>query len=295
MAGEQEKPMVIVTGSTLQLSYERIEELGIKVVEYPLFVNGAPYPVSISMSRERKDELRELIMDKNNRVTTAGLQKDSLEKVYRGIGSDKIVSIHQSFNNSKATAEVLRSLRGELRDLDIYLFDTEHLTAGYTIQVLEAAKAIQNGIDFENLQRLLEKNRSAARHLGALYDLFFLKRSGRLGLAKAVLGTTMKIIPLLSSTEESGVIQSIGKARNPAQVNARFIQIMGEDLKKHNSRTLSAVIVYCGPHLQECERLKEMIHATGWDATVEIHYTNHSNMPHEGPDFYDIGYIVHGD
>ena len=33
----------------------------------------------------------------------------------------------------------------------------------------------------------------------------------------------------------------------------------------------------------------------GWDASVEVHYTNHSNMPHEGPDFYDLGYIVHGD
>jgi len=26
---------------------------------------------------------------------------------------------------------------------------------------------------------------------------------------------------------------------------------------------------------------------------VEIHYTNHSNMAHIGPDFYDIGYILY--
>ena len=287
--------MVIVTGSTLQLGFERIEELGIKIVEYPLFVNGEPYPVSISMSREEKDELRKQIMDKNNRVTTAGLQKEDLLNTYKGIRGEEIVSIHQSFNNSKATAEVLRSVKSESPDLDIYLFDTEHLTAGYTIQVLEAAKAVKAGIKIDDLCRLLEKNREATKHLGAIYDLFFLKRSGRLGLAKALLGTTMKIIPLLSSTGESGVIQSIGKARNAAQVNTRFIQIITDDLKERNGSRLSAVIVYCGPHKQEAEQLRDMILGMGWEASVEIHYTNHSNMPHEGPDFYDIGYIVYGD
>jgi len=287
--------MVIVTGSTLQLSYERIQELGIRVVEYPLFMNGEPYPVSISMSRDEKDELREKLMDKNNRATTAGLQRESLQEMYRSIGDEKIVSIHQSFNNSKATAEVLRGVRRDMTDFDINLFDTEHLTAGYTVQVLEAAKAVQAGIEFDDLSRLLEKNRNATRHLGAVYDLFFLKRSGRLGLAKAVLGTAMKIIPLLSSTGESGVIKSIGKAKTPAQANARFIQIMEGDLKEMNSNRLSAAIVYCGPHLEEAEQLKKMILEKGWNASVEIHYTNHSNMPHEGPDFYDIGYIVYAD
>jgi hypothetical protein len=62
-----------------------------------------------------------------------------------------------------------------------------------------------------------------------------------------------------------------------------------------NSNRLSVVIVYCGPHLEEVEQLRSMILEKGWDASVEIHYTNHSNMPHEGPDFYDIGYIVYGD
>lgn len=287
--------MVIVTGSTLQLSYERIEELGIKVAEYPLFINGEPYLASISMSREAKDELRRRIMDKNNRATTAGLRGDDLRKIYQSVGDEKIVSIHQSFNNSKATAEVLRSVRSELAEKDIFLFDTEHLTAGYTVQVLEAAKAVKAGIEFDELCLLLEKNRSATRHLGAVYDLFFLKRSGRLGLAKAVLGTAMKIIPLLSSTGESGVIKSIGKAKTATQANTRFLQIMAADLEARNSSKLSATIVYCGPHREEAEQLKNMILQKEWEASVEIHYTNHSNMPHEGPDFYDIGYIVYAD
>ena len=287
--------MVIVSESTLQLAPERIRELGIRVVEYPLFVNGARYPASVAMSRAEKDELRQLIMDKNNRVTTAGLAPEDLRRMYRSLEGEKIVSIHQSFHNSRATAEVLRMVRGELADLDIHLFDTEHLTAGFTVQVLEAAKAVKAGAGFEELCRLLERNRRATRHLGAVYDLFFLNRSGRIGLARAVLGTAMKVIPLLSSTGESGVIKSIGKARTYPQVNARFVDIMAADMEGAKAGRLSAVIVYCGRHEPETEHLKSLILERGWDASVEIHYTNHSNMPHEGPDFYDIGYTVYGD
>ncbi len=68
-----------------------------------------------------------------------------------------------------------------------------------------------------------------------------------------------------------------------------------EDMERRNARRLSAVIVYCGPHLKEAEHLEGLILDKGWEASIEIHYTNHSNMPHEGPDFYDLGYIVYGD
>ena len=287
--------MVLVTGSTLQLGPDRIEELGIRVIEYPIFVNGEPYPASVTMSRPEKDELRRVIMDKANKVTTAGLQPDDLRNAYGELKGEKILSIHQSFNNSRATAEALHSVRSELDDVDINLFDTEHLTAGYTVQVLEAAKALQSGMEIEELWGLLETNRKNTRHLGAVYDLFFLQRSGRLGLVKAVLGTAMKIIPLLSSTEESGVIKSFGKAKTYQQANNRFVQTMAEDLQQQNTDRLSAVIVYCGPHEEEVTHLKSAILEREWQASVEIHYTNHSNMPHEGPDFYDIGYTVYAD
>jgi DegV family protein with EDD domain len=287
--------MVIVSESTLQLGPERIRELGIRVVEYPLFLNGKQYPASVSMSAEEKEELRRLIADKRNKVTTAGLQSEDLRAMYRSLEGEQVVSMHQSFNNSRATAEILRKVWSEENRPDILLFDTEQMSAGYTVQVLEAAKAVKAGIGLDELGRLLESNRGSTRHLGAIYDLFFLQRSGRLGLAKAVLGTAMKIIPLLSSTGESGVIRSIGKAKTFVQANERFVEVMAEELRSRNAKRVSAVVVYCGPHLQEAEHLRSAILESGWDAEVEIHYSNHSNMPHEGPDFYDLGYIVHED
>ena len=62
--------MILVADSAIQIEHETIKKLGIRVVEYPLFVNGEAYPVSIDMSREDKDRLRDILKDKNNNVTT---------------------------------------------------------------------------------------------------------------------------------------------------------------------------------------------------------------------------------
>ena len=83
--GRKELNMVIVADSALQLNYETIKSLGIEVVEYPMYLNGEPFPVSMSMSREDKDRLRLLLKDKNNKVTTAGLREKDLLEIYNNL------------------------------------------------------------------------------------------------------------------------------------------------------------------------------------------------------------------
>jgi DegV family protein with EDD domain len=287
--------MVIVADSSLQLSYQTIKELNIQVVEYPLFVNGEPYPVSMSMSREEKERLRGLIKDKRNNVSTSGLKEEDLHRVWERFKDQKILTIHQSARMSSITATVLQKVKSELPHLDIELFDTHHMIAAYTVQVLQAARAQREGMAGSELLALMKRNRENTRHVGSVYDLFFLQRTGRIGRAKAILGTAMKIIPLLGSSEEAGVLKNIGKAKTYQQANQKFVGMMAEDLAARKARRVTALISRIGPYDRETSHLKELIEQQGWDADVEVLSTNHSAMPHAGPDFYDLGYTVHED
>jgi DegV family protein with EDD domain len=287
--------MVIVADSSLQLSYQTIKELNIQVVEYPLFVNGEPYPVSMSMSREEKEKLRELVKDKKNNVTTSGLKEEDLRRVWEQFKDQKIFTIHQSARMSSITATVLQKVKSELPHLDIELFDTHHMVAAYTVQVLQAARALREGMASPELLALMKRNRENTRHVGSVYDLFFLQRTGRIGRAKAILGTAMKIIPLLGSSGEAGVLRNIGKAKTYQQANQKFVGMMAEDLAAGKARRVTALISQIGPYDRETSHLKELIEQQGWDVEVEILSTNHSAMPHAGPDFYDLGYTVHED
>lgn len=287
--------MVLIADSAVQLSPETLDELGVSVVEYPMFLNGEPYPVSMRMNRAEKDELRRLLKDKDNKVTTSGLREEDLVALYDRHKGERILSLHQSSRASSATAAVVRKIVSERKDLDVTYLDSWHLTGAYSALVLDTACAVRDGLSYEEVIARFERARAATRHLGVVYDLFYLHRTGRIGLAKAVLGSAMKIIAILSSSEEPGTLKSIGKVKNHVQANQRFAAIVKEDMEARGARRLSAVISVIGPHEEEADHLKRAVEGLGYEAAITVSYTNHSNMPHAGPDFYDIGYIAHVD
>lgn len=287
--------MKLIVDSAVQLSPETLDSLGVKVAEYPMYLNGEPYPVSIRMSREQKDTLRLLLKDKDNKVTTSGLREEDLVALYTASKGEKILSLHQSGKASTVTQAVIRKILSERKDLDVTYLDAHHLTAAYSVLVLDTAQNIKAGLGYDEVVARFEKARSRTRHLGVVYDLFYLHRTGRIGLAKAVLGTAMKIISILGSSDEPGVLKSIGKVKNHIQANQRFASIVREDMERLGARKLTAVISVIGPHEAEAEHLRKSIAELGYEASITVSYTNHSNMPHAGPDFYDIGYIARDD
>jgi len=285
--------MKIIADSALQLEQDTVKALKLEVVEYPLYVNGEEYPSHMAMSREEKDTLRDILRDKKNKVTTSGLRSKDLLAAYKKAEGEPIFSIHQASKASTATQQAITTLMAENPELKIHYFNTGFLTAAYSVLVQQAAEASNNGMDGQELIDYMEGLCSRTRHIGVVYDLFYLHRTGRLGLAKAVMGTAMKIIPLLGSCETPGVLKSVGKVKNYKQANLRFVQIMKKDMEEKKGRHVRAVISVIGPHEEEAKHLKSLLDELDFPVQSEIHYTNHSNMPHAGPDFYDIGYTVH--
>jgi len=286
--------MVLIADSACQLSPETLRSLGVTVVDYPMYLNGEPYPVSIDMSGEEKEKLRVMLKDKNNKFSTSGLREEDLLAAYNRFPGEKIISLHQSSSASTVTKDTVKKVISEHDELDVTYVDARFLTSAYSVIVQDTALAIREGKSFEEIMELLDRIRGSARHLGVVYDLFYLHRTGRIGLAKAALGTAMKIIALLSSGEEPGTLKSIGKAKNYGQCNQRFMKIIRDELEEKQGKVLHAVISMIGPHEKETEDLKRQVESLEVETRVEIHYTNHSNMAHIGPDFYDIGYILYG-
>jgi len=287
--------MKVICDSAVQLEYPTLKKLNLDIVEYPMYLNGEDYPVSIAMSREDKDKLRDILKDKNNVVTTSGLRSRDLLATFQKFKNEKIIMISQAGKASTATSQAIQEIVKDHPDLDIEYIDTHHLTAAHSVIVQQIAEAVIEGDNFEKLKSKIPSIRDNTRHMGAVYDLFYLHRTGRIGFAKALMGTAMKIIALLGSTDEPGMLKSIGKVKNYKQANQRFIQQLKKDMDDKNGKSVRAVITVIGPHEKEAEDLKNNLEKLDFPVKVEIHYTNHSNMPHAGPDFYDIGYTVHAE
>ncbi|MCD6447199.1 MAG: DegV family EDD domain-containing protein [Candidatus Marinimicrobia bacterium] len=291
--------MKIIIDTTCQLEPKRIKDLGLLIVDYPLYLNGEEYEHywDTPNHRELKDKYINLIRDKKSKGSTSGITEGAFIAAFESCKGDEILLIIQSISNTKATGNTLNKVLKEHPEFNVKAFDTEILASGVGAQGLALLRELKNKkLTRDECYELLVKNRANAFVVGVLYDLFYLHRSGRIGLAKAAVATAMGLYPILSSTPQSGVLKSTGKVRNFKQANARFIDAIKEQMAERNSKILTVTMAYSNEHNKECLHMKDILEKTAeelnWDIQVDINYTNFSLIPHMGPDFYEMGYVI---
>ncbi len=291
--------MKIIIDSTCQIEPQVIKDLGLYFVDYPLYLNGEEYEHywDTPNIREEKNKYIELIRNKNSKGSTSGITEEAFTKAFESCKGEEILLITQSINNTKATGNTLNKVLKEHPEFNVKAFDTEILASGVGAQGLALLREMKDSkMTRDECYDLLVKNRANAYVVGVLYDLFYLHRSGRIGLAKAAVATAMGLYPLLSSTPQSGVLKSTGKVRNYKQANVRFLAAIKDQMKERESKVLTATMAFTFDHDKECMHMKELLLRTaeesGWEVEVHINYTNFSLIPHMGPDFYEMGYVI---
>jgi len=291
--------MKIIIDSTCQLEPERIKELGLTIVDMPILMNGEVYPQSWDMPnwREEKEKFVELMRDKKNKMTTVGATETQFVEAFEKNKGEEMIVITQALRNTKATADGLAAALKNHPEYDVKPFDSKSLVSGVGVQLL----ALLNEVKDKDATRdeclaILEKNRDNTHVMGALYDLFYLHRGGRVGLAAAVMGTAIGILPLLYAVPGSGEIKAMGKARNYKQACSRFISTIKDQMAEKNSKKITVAMSYVGTHDKECLYMKKIFEDAaeelGWDLYFELNYSNFAHMPHLGPDYFEMGYVI---
>ena len=114
------------------------------------------------------------------------------------------------------TAQAAVIAAGELTEKyparKIVTIDTYAASLGEGLQVLEAARMIEEGKSLDEIKAHLLARRPHMCQFFTVDDLAYLKRGGRISSATALIGTVLSIKPILCG-DETGHIVSCGKVR----------------------------------------------------------------------------------
>jgi DegV family protein with EDD domain len=130
-----------------------------------------------------------------------------------------IVSVHISGGLSgtcEAARQAVEALEREGRGSGrVRVFDSATGAGGTGLAALAAARAAQRGEDLDGVERAARECREALKIWFAIDTLEYLRRGGRIGMASAWIGSTLKIKPILSVESEMVPIERVrtsGKA-----------------------------------------------------------------------------------
>ena len=189
--------MKIVTDSATLYSPKEAEEMGFTVIPACVINNGQTYRDFEDIT---SDEFLSLI--KNGEVPTSSqpsigdvlevLENTQEEILYLSIGD----GLSGAYQNAMGAKNTLAS------NDHIHIIDTKTLAGPERYLVQKALKLKEAGLDLVKIKTELQKCIATSASFVIPADFDFLKRSGRLTPIAAKIGGLIKIVPVLTQTED---------------------------------------------------------------------------------------------
>ena len=199
----------LITDSTSDLPEDLIGKFNINVIPAIIKIGDHSYEDGKGLSREA---YYDLLPSLKQSPTTATPSVGSFEATYQNLlssGAEQILSIHPPsnlsgiFNAARLAAEVFGDR--------VKVLDSGQLSMGIGFQILAAAETISRGTGIAEVIHLISSIKQRVRVQALLDSLTYLRRSGRVSWAKAVVGGFLNFKPMIDL--RFGVLKRIGQTR----------------------------------------------------------------------------------
>ncbi len=282
---------VIVSDATLDLPVHIIEQFDIRVIPMGLDIDNVEffhYP----------DERELSIEDFYSRIKTGAVSRTSqitppiFTEVFTELleqGKDIIyIAFSSGLSGTFSCAQlVVDSLAEKYPDRKIYCVDSLCASIGEGLLVYHAALKKQEGLTIDQLRAWVEENKFAARHWFTVKDLYYLKRGGRITSIEAIVGTALKIRPVLS-TDAQGKLVVLSKIRGS---RAELDFMVGKMEAEGNCLENQTVFIGHGDDIEQAQALEHLIRSKNLVKDVVITKIGPIIGTHTGPGMLALVYM----
>jgi DegV family protein with EDD domain len=194
--------------------------------------------------------------ESRNRIMTACPSPDGFLRAFQKCTTTFVVTISSRLSGSYNSATVARGMLAETHPHHcVHIFDSRTATAGQNLVVLKLKQLLAENL---TAQQVIEKTNDYIAHIktfGALGSLDNLAKNGRISNIKALIGTLLHVIPIISDNG-NGEIVLRGAVRGTGKALVRLSEMVGEGCVDVRNTVLSITHVNAR---EKAERLKEMI------------------------------------
>ena len=251
------KDYVLISDSTCDLPVEVIKELDIKILPFSYSINDEVFHYYLD---ERDGDISDFYnrLRNGDMPITAQVNIQAYADMFEEIVKEDMDVLYLAFSSGLSGSYQTSRLAVDMvmedyPDAKIISVDSLSASVGQGVFLYEIAKLKNEGMDIDTLAKWIEDKRLDVRHWFMVEDLFHLKRGGRLSAVSAVVGSALKIKPILSVDEEGKLVVK-SKARGVGKALDYIISKVKEDVE--DLANLTAIIGHADA-ADNAEKLKE--------------------------------------
>jgi DegV family protein with EDD domain len=216
----------IVTDSTAYLSEDYVQEHDIRVVPLCVHFSDRDYKEGINLGYE---EFYDRLKEASELPTTSQPSAGEFHEVFQALteAGHEIVAITISSRLS-GTWNSAMGAKDMLPEAEISVVDSLSTAIGLQLIVEAAVEAVESGASRQQVLDRIEEIKDKLLVLFVVDTLEYLAKGGRIGNAKAFLGTLLKVKPIL--VLQDGAIEPCEQVRSKSKAKARMLEIASEHL-----------------------------------------------------------------
>jgi len=272
----------IVTDSTADLTPEQQRASGITVVPLNVHFGDQVFRDHVDLSA---DEFFRRLKASPQLPRTSQPSVGVFEEAYRTLrnGGDEIVSVHLSSKVSGTYNSALMAAQS-LGDGAIDVVDSLSTSMALGFMALEGARLARAGKDRKAIAERLQALVSKARVICVVDTLTYLERGGRIGKARALLGSLLNVKPILQLKD--GEVVPLGRARGRPQALSRLVELLERDGK------VSQLAIMHGAAQSDAEQLRDRVASTYPGLDILLTEIGAVLATHTGPGVIGFTYLV---
>lgn len=218
--------IAIVTDSNSGILQSEAKELGIFVLPMPFFIDEKLHREEIDLSQETFYQ----ILSEDGEVSTSQPSPADITDLWDEIlkSYDEIVHIPMSsgLSGSCQTAMML----ADDYDGRVHVVDNQRISVTQKLAVFDAINMAKTGMSAAQIKEKLTEEKLIASIYIMVDTLKYLKKGGRITPAAAMLGTVLKLKPVLTIQGEK--LDAYAKVRGQKQAKKTMIEAMKKDMEE---------------------------------------------------------------
>lgn len=280
--------IIIATDSACDLSLELIKENNIRVLPLHVNIDSKEYSDGIDIDNAKLFEIVEKTgkTPKTSAVSPeefVNFFKKLLDEdkeahvIYTGIGS----SLSGTFQSAHIAKQILDNDR-------LHLIDSKNLSTGIGLVILKAIEYNNRGWSIEKTLSKLEKLVSRIKVQFVIKSLEYLKKGGRCRGVTFIIGSLLKIRPMISVQEGKLIVsrKTIGPMKKAC---AELIKVLKKDIEKVDPQFI--FITHCNAN-ESLENVKQEVENLNIFKNVYVTNAGCTISSHCGPGTIGLLYVL---
>ena len=239
------KRILIISADNLGISIDQVPYQRFEYLKYPVLIGEKEYRESETYSAKWLLErfIKEKIAAKSSSLSRAEMT-NLIEKNVNNY--DLIIQVVMGSNMSAATFNIAEEVKEKFKDrIPVINIDSRQVVGGIGAVLLRLIDIIETIDDVEGIKKQAEELVVNTFSYYVTPDLNYLYRGGRIGKAKALLGSVLRVLPVigLMGDDPEGEIVPLGQGRTYKQVNSLIINSVMEKMNERKAEEIAVAII----------------------------------------------------